>query len=139
MSKTKKVENDAPVVPEPTVDPNVIVTPPEIDGIVEPVIATEGSVPVGTVQRTETEVQPLVEPVAIVPGLIYEQTAPVSDGLTDAPQVLTTKGKNATRVEIICDTQLGSKLLKKGDITDDDEYVALLETERGRHLVKEVE
>lgn len=131
MSKTKKVEE--------TVDQSVITTPPEVEAVVEPIVAMAASVPVGTVQRTETEIQPLVEPVAIVPGLIYEQTAPVSDGLTDAPQVLTTKGKTAKQVEIICDTQLGSKLLKKGDITDDDEYVALLETERGRQLVKEVE
>lgn len=131
MSKTKKVEE--------TVDPSVITTPPEVEAVVEPIVAMAASVPVGTIRRTETELEPLVEPVAIVPGLIYEQTAPVSDGLTDAPQVLATKGKNAKRVEIICDTQLGSKLLKKGDITDDDEYVALLETERGRQLVKEVE
>lgn len=41
------------------------------------------------------------------------------------------------RVEVLVET-LGHKLLKKGDVTDDPDYVALLKTPRGRKLVREV-
>src|SRR5262249_23759097 len=36
-----------------------------------------------------------------------------------------------TRVEVICEGCLGTKLLQKGDVTDDPEYVALLDDPRG--------
>nr|HQU86361.1 hypothetical protein [Pyrinomonadaceae bacterium] len=42
------------------------------------------------------------------------------------------------RVRVICEGTLGTKLLEKGDVTVDPEYVSLLETERGRTLVEEV-
>lgn len=43
----------------------------------------------------------------------------------------------ARRVEVLVDN-LGPKLLKAGTITDDEQYVALLKTARGRTLVREV-
>ncbi len=139
MSRTKEVEVEEKVeknASHDTAESLVWVTPPEVEAVIEPVVPTNSSVPVGTVERTSVEA--LVEPVAILPNLVYEQTAPVVDGTMDAPNVLTTKGANAKRVEVICDQYLGTKALKKGDITDDDEYVALLQTERGRGLVREV-
>lgn len=48
------------------------------------------------------------------------------------------KANKPKKVRVICKGTLGPKLLKKGDVTDDPEYVALLETERGRTLVEEV-
>lgn len=44
----------------------------------------------------------------------------------------------AIQVEVICEGRLGRLLLTKGQITTDREYIALLDTERGRRLVKEV-
>lgn len=41
------------------------------------------------------------------------------------------------RVEVLVDN-LGPKLLKAGDVTDDPAYVDLLKTARGRTLVREV-
>lgn len=46
--------------------------------------------------------------------------------------------KKPKRIRVICKGTLGPKLLTKGDITDDPEYVELLESERGRALVEEV-
>ena len=43
------------------------------------------------------------------------------------------------QVQVICEGTHGPELLVKGDITDSPDYVALLETERGRKLVKEVQ
>ncbi|MDP2268557.1 MAG: hypothetical protein Q8K46_05240 [Deltaproteobacteria bacterium] len=43
----------------------------------------------------------------------------------------------STRVRVICDGTLGPKLLEKGDITDDPEYVALLEV-KGQRKVEAV-
>lgn len=43
------------------------------------------------------------------------------------------------QVEVICDGVLGTKLLAKGTVTNDAEYVALLNTERGLTLVRVVE
>lgn len=40
------------------------------------------------------------------------------------------------RVRIVGDGTVGHLLLKKGDITEDAEYVALLESKRGRTLVE---
>ena len=37
------------------------------------------------------------------------------------------------KVRVICEGTLGTQLLKKGAVTKDEEYVALLETERGRN------
>lgn len=48
------------------------------------------------------------------------------------------KAAKPKQVRVICDGTLGPKLLKKGDVTDDEEYVALLDSERGRTLVEEV-
>lgn len=48
------------------------------------------------------------------------------------------QAKKIKKVRVVCEGTLGTKLLKKGDVTDDPEYVALLETERGRTLVEEV-
>lgn len=48
-----------------------------------------------------------------------------------------TKKPQKVRV-ILSEGTLGTKLLKKYDVTDDPEYVALLDTERGRTLVQEV-
>jgi hypothetical protein len=42
------------------------------------------------------------------------------------------------RVEVICEGTLGHLLLKKGDTTGDEEYVALLKTKRGKMLVREI-
>src|SRR5215212_9542683 len=42
------------------------------------------------------------------------------------------------RVRVICEGTLGPKLLKKGDVTDDPEYVGLLESQGDRNLVVEV-
>jgi hypothetical protein len=41
------------------------------------------------------------------------------------------------RVEVLVEN-LGHRLLQKGDVTDDEQYVALLKTARGRKLVREV-
>lgn len=41
------------------------------------------------------------------------------------------------KVRVICEGTLGPKLLKKGDVTDDAEYIALLGTKRGKTLVEE--
>lgn len=43
----------------------------------------------------------------------------------------------AKKVRVICEGTLGPQLLKKGDVTDDAEYVALLGTKRGKTLVEE--
>ncbi len=119
-----------------TVDEGVtLVAEPEVEAVVEPVVQLDAKVPTVEVERTETE--PLVEPTAIVPNIVHEVNAAVAP-LVEAPQVLTTKGANAKRVEIIFDGMVGEKGLRKGDITDDAEYVALLKTERGRQLVREV-
>ncbi len=99
-------------------------------------VAPAATVPVADVVRTETE--PLVEPTAIVPALVYEETAAAAEGAGQAPTMLITKSDRAQRVEVVCDGHLGLKMLKKGDITDDEEYVALLKTERGRKLVRAV-
>ena len=131
----KQNENQTP---EPAVDPLTVNTEPQGEGVVEPVIQTDASVPVAQLERTETQAVPLVQPTAIVPNLVYEETSPVTDGTLDAPQVITTKGRGATRVEIIYDGTLGHRNLKRGDITDDEEYVGLLKTERGRRFVREV-
>ena len=40
------------------------------------------------------------------------------------------------RVEVICEGFLGARLLKKGDVTSDPEYVALIDDPR--NLVREV-
>jgi hypothetical protein len=54
------------------------------------------------------------------------------------PPTSPTQNEKAKRVEVICEGPLGFKLLRKGDVTGDEEYVALLKTARGRKLVKEV-
>lgn len=49
------------------------------------------------------------------------------------------KSKQPKRVRVILETgTLGHLLLAKGDVTEDLEYVALLDDERGRTLVEEV-
>lgn len=48
------------------------------------------------------------------------------------------QSKTGKRVEVICEDTLGPELLKKCDVTDDPDYVALLKTTRGRKLVREV-
>lgn len=99
------------------------------------VIGDDTSVP--TVEVEKTELEPALEATAVVPNVVKEINQKVVDA-ADAPQVLTTKSKNAKRVQVIFDGHLGSKLLKKYDITDDAEYVDLLKTERGKTLVREV-
>lgn len=50
-------------------------------------------------------------------------------------------GTNApaiTRVEVLCEGRLGPRLLKKGNVTDDPGYVALLDNPRKAHLVRPV-
>lgn len=42
------------------------------------------------------------------------------------------------RVMVMCEGTLGHLLLKKGETTDDEAYVALLKTPRGRALVQKV-
>lgn len=42
------------------------------------------------------------------------------------------------RVQVIGEGTLGHLLLKKGDTTDDETYVNLLKTKRGKTLVQEV-
>lgn len=124
-----KNKNKSNNTPEPTVDPSA--------GIAQPVIGDDTIVPVVEVEKTEVE--PVLQPTAVVPNVVKEiNEAVLPDGVTAASQILTTKGGNALRVEIIYDGYLGSKLLKKGDITDDDEYVALLKTERGQRFAREV-
>lgn len=125
----KTNQNAAPV------EPVAVVAEPRVEAVVEPVIATDAKVPTAMVERTEEE--PLVEATAIIPNLVYEKNVAVADQAA-APQILTTKSANAARVEIICEGKLGTKLLTKGDITDDAEYVALLKTERGQRLVRKV-
>lgn len=58
----------------------------------------------------------------------------------NAPENNKTPENNAPKksVRVICNGTLGDKLLKKGDVTSDEEYVALLKTKRGRTLVEEV-
>lgn len=41
------------------------------------------------------------------------------------------KTAGGQKVRVICEGFLGSKLLKKGDVTDDPEYVALIGNPRG--------
>lgn len=48
------------------------------------------------------------------------------------------KAKKPTQVRVICKGTLGHLLLKKGDVTDDPEYVELLDSKRGRTLVEKV-
>ena len=45
--------------------------------------------------------------------------------------------KEGAKVEVICTGVLGKKLLKKGDVTDDPDYVALLGDKR--NLVRAVD
>lgn len=128
----KKNENEVR-----TVDGGVaVVAEPQIEAVIEPVVQTEAKVPDAEIVKTETV--PLVEPTAIVPNLVYEQTAAVADGTLDAP-VIDVKQPSARRVRVICKGKLGLKLLSEGDITDDPDYVALLDTRRGRELVEEVQ
>ena len=46
--------------------------------------------------------------------------------------------KPPKRVEVIGDGVLGHLLLQKGEVTDDADYVALLDSERGQTLVREI-
>ncbi len=103
--------------------------------VVESIAASDLEVPTAQVETTE-EI-PLAAPTAVVPNLVFEQTVAATDGTADAPTFDVT-GKTSRRVRVITDSNLGLKMLKKGDITDDEEYVALLDTERGRLLVEEV-
>lgn len=48
------------------------------------------------------------------------------------------KEKKAKKVRVICDGYLGTKLLQKGDVTDDPRYVAIL-ARKGQKLVEAVE
>lgn len=57
---------------------------------------------------------------------------------TETKESTEPQAKKIKKVRVVCEGTLGTKLLKKGDVTDDPEYVALLETERGRTLVQEV-
>lgn len=118
----------------PKANNNTNQTEPEVISVV----GDDTSVP--TVEATETTVEPILEPTAIVPNVVREINEAALPGGIDAaaPQVLLTGGKNAKRVEVVCDGILGHRGLKKGDITDDEEYVALLKKERGRKLVREV-
>lgn len=115
------------------VDGVAVIAEPEVVAVVEPVVQTDASVPSATIEKT-VEV-PLVAPTAIVPNLVYEQTTEATDGTTDAP-VFDVEKAGSKKVRVICEGSLGLKMLKKGDITDDPEYVALLDTERGRQLVE---
>ncbi len=47
------------------------------------------------------------------------------------------KAPQKRRVEILVDN-LGPKLLKRGDVTDDAQYVAIADTDYGRGVVREV-
>lgn len=137
----------APKAAPKTVAKVPVVTAPKtsVDGVsvaetkaaldVMPVIGTEGKVPTAKVETVEKV--PLAAPTAIVPSLVFEQTTAATDGTADAPTI-DVASKNSQRVRIIGEGSLGLKMLKKDDITDDEEYVALLDTERGRLLVEAV-
>ncbi|MCP9494278.1 MAG: hypothetical protein MSG64_07470 [Pyrinomonadaceae bacterium MAG19_C2-C3] len=47
------------------------------------------------------------------------------------------KAPQKRRVEVLVDN-LGPKLLKRGDVTDDEQYAALIDEDYGRTLVREV-
>ncbi len=128
----KKNENDVQ-----TVDGGVAVEAlPKVEAVIEPVIQTEAKVPDAEIVKTESV--PLVAPTAIVSNLVYQKTAAVADGSLDKPKV-DVEQPFARRVRVICDGNLGLKMLSKGDITDDPDYVALLDTRRGRELVEEIQ
>jgi hypothetical protein len=69
-------------------------------------------------------------------GKANNQTGAENEGQN--PPASEKEKAKAKRVRVICEGTLGPKLLRKGDVTDDPEYVALLEDERGRTLVQEV-
>lgn len=48
-----------------------------------------------------------------------------------------TEPKKVKQVRVICDGYLGTKLLQKGDVTDDPQYVAIL-ARKGQKLVEAV-
>lgn len=56
----------------------------------------------------------------------------------DADAKAEAEAKMPKQVRVICEGTLGPKLLKKGDVTDDPEYVGLLESQGDRNLVVEV-
>lgn len=101
-----------------------------------PVVSTGSEIP--TVEVNKTEVAPVVVPTAITPNVVYEENGIAPGTIADAPQLLLNRGERAKRVRVICEGVLGDKILPKGSITDDPEYVALLKTDRGRTLVEEV-
>lgn len=70
-----------------------------------------------------------------VAGPTVNGSAPPEESKSGEP-----KGKSndtAKRVRVICEGTLGPKLLEKGDITDDPEYVALLDV-KGQKKVEAV-
>lgn len=67
-----------------------------------------------------------------------DQTGPLPQNPPEPPKE--PSGKKVTRVRVILKKGvLGGKRLTLGQETDDPEYVALLDTERGRRLVKAVD
>ena len=66
-----------------------------------------------------------------------EQTNPPAPPTDETNPPAPPTGKPA-RVQVICEGTLGHLLLKKGETTDDEAYVALLKTKRGQSLVQKV-
>jgi hypothetical protein len=62
------------------------------------------------------------------------ETTPPSTGNKQPPPPIT----EPVKVRVICEGTLGSKLLAKGQVTDDPDYVALLKTASGRRKVEKV-
>lgn len=92
------------------------------------------------VPTTETvikKVEPTLEPTAILPNLVYEPTA-ADEPIINAPNVIVAEQATGVIVESLFDGNLGSKLLRKGDVTNESEYVELLNTPGGRQLVRKI-
>ena len=60
-----------------------------------------------------------------------------NNGEQNAPDK-TAKTEKKKTVRVICEGVLGPLGLRKGDTTDNEDYVALLKTKRGKTLVEEV-
>jgi hypothetical protein len=84
--------------------------------------------------KTPVESKPATKGKTTVKPKVEDGKSPET---TDNPQAKTTETK-AVKVRVIGEGRLGHLLLKKGDVTGDERYVKLLETERGRRLVEEV-
>ncbi|QQS31865.1 MAG: hypothetical protein IPM50_09245 [Acidobacteriota bacterium] len=91
-------------------------------------ITAEADVAGEKLNADPTQVETVAEPT--VNGL-----APPGENQSEAPNGKS--NEKTKRVRVICDGTLGPKLLEKGDITDDPDYVALLEI-KGQKKVEAV-